>query len=100
MSNRRYTRDQINAIIRNRNDAVDRGIVILYDLQTADEKDSRSTRHRNGRGFNAGDAKEGTRFAKWVLSGRSLSGWHLEKARAMCLKYSGQLTRRANKETV
>lgn len=94
---KRWTRDEINSLIRNRNDAVERGIVAIFNRQTEDEKDSQSTRHRNNRGFNATDARKGTYYARWVLSGRNLTRHHLDNARRMCLKYSGQLVEVANK---
>ena len=36
--------------------------------------------------------------AKWILSGKHLSGEHLNKARKHILKYSGQLEKIANGE--
>ena len=37
-------------------------------------------------------------MANWVMSGRKLTGDHLAKARKICLKHSGQLTKIANGE--
>jgi hypothetical protein len=66
-------------------------MVALFARQTNDEQASQSTKHHNGRGFNAFDAGTGSYFAKWILSGRQLTGRHLEKARRVALRYVRQL---------
>jgi hypothetical protein len=76
--------------------ALERAIIAIYNRQTEDEKSASSTRHTNGIGFAGPDASLGSYYAKWLLSGRSLSGNHLLKARKMMMKYRGQLTRIAN----
>lgn len=96
MPKRKWTRGQIIKLLRERNSAVEKGIVRIYQLQTRDEQRSDTTKYRNNVGFSAADAKRGSKCATWVLSGRHLSGWHLDKARDLCVKYSGQLTDIAN----
>lgn len=91
-----WTRDQIVDLLKTRNDAVEKGIVRIYQLQTADEQSAETTKHRNNVGFNGTDAKYGSYLARWVLSGRHLSGRHLERARRMCIRYSRQLMELAN----
>ena len=62
-----WTRDEINELL-NRNDiAVMRGIIRLFELQTADEVSTAQTKHENSVGFSAADAKAGTRMARWLL---------------------------------
>lgn len=79
-----------------RNDrAVERAIVVLFENQTADEQLSANTRHENGRGFRKNHARKGTYYAKWVLSGRKLTGEHLENARGMARLYVRQLVEAA-----
>lgn len=76
-----------------RNDrAVERAIVAIYKRQTEDEKFAGETKHSNGVGFSGSDAKLGTYWANWILSGKTLSGNHLLKARRMSLKYIRQLS--------
>lgn len=70
---------------------VERAILAIYARQTADERADGATRHVNGRGFNSRDAGYGSYLAKWIQSGRSLSGRHLARARKMAVRYSGQL---------
>lgn len=88
----------------NRRDEVGRfavtvAIVRIYQRQTADERCDGSTRHTNGVGFSASDARLGTYMAKWALGPRNTTGnpvrmftgkW-LEKGRKMALKYRKQL---------
>ena len=62
-----YTRDQIDNILRTNDRAVERAILRLFELQTADEQNATSTKHDNGRGFRSSDARAGTRFARWLL---------------------------------
>lgn len=91
-----WTRKEICALLVARDDAVERGIVRIYQGQTDDEKSAGSTKHKNNRGFNTTDARYGTYLARWVLDGKSLTGKYLSDARGMCLKYSRQLVEIAN----
>lgn len=72
--------------------AVERAMIAIYNLQTLDEQVSQDTRHSNGVGFSGADARTGSYYAKWVLSGRKLTGKHLDKARVMSYKYIRQLS--------
>jgi hypothetical protein len=91
-----WTRTQINNLLSTNPVAVERAMVRLYNLQTQDEKASSNTRWHNGRGFAAYAGRRGTYYARWVLGGRHLSGIHLERARAIALRHSGQLVSIAN----
>jgi hypothetical protein len=90
--------DEVKALLSRNDKAVERGIVRIYDLQTADEQASDRTKHRNKVGFNGVDAGFGSYLAKWVKGGKSLTGKYLAAARKMTLKYAGQLTKVANGE--
>lgn len=78
--------------------AVERAMIVLYNNQTEDERSAGATKHHNRKGFNSYDAKTGTYYAMWVLSGRKLSGFHLERARVISLKYVGQLAQAAKEK--
>lgn len=91
-----HTKDSIRALIASNDRAVERAMIVLFDRQTQDEKQVEATRHHNNRGFNHGDAKKGTYYARWVLSGRKLTGHHLDRARRMAHRYAGQLAEVAN----
>lgn len=75
---------------------VERAIVAIYNHQTADEKGTETTKWHNGVGFNGPDAGYMSYLARWILSGRHLSGKHLQQGRKRVLKYAGQLTEIAN----
>lgn len=96
MQNKTWTRAQIENLLNERNEAVERGIVALFQRQTEDEQVSETTNHNNNRGFCGWAARNGTYYAKWVLSNRHLTGKHLDKARKIALHHAGQLTDIAN----
>jgi hypothetical protein len=91
-----WTREEVNALLDRNPRAVERGIVRLYIRQEATERSQGQTVKQNGIGFNAFWAGSGTYYARWILSGRQLSGGHLEKARKCCRLHSAQLTAYAN----
>lgn len=81
----------IIALLNRNNRAVEAAMVALFREQTEDEKSDKVTRHSNGRGFNFNHAERGTYYAKWVLSGKTLTGHHLDAARRMATFYARQL---------
>ncbi len=87
------TRDQIKSLLLSNPRAVERAILALYHCQTVGEQHTSSTREQNGRGFNCFDAEYGSYLGRWLLSGRHLTGSHLQRARQMALRYVGQLAR-------
>lgn len=91
-----HTKESVRAKIDIDDRAVCVAMVWIYQRQTADEKASESTKHENGVGFTSSDARLGTYYAKYVLSGKWLSGKHLARARRMAYKYAGQLAEEAN----
>lgn len=91
-----WTREKINELLSTNPRAVERGIVRLYQNQTLDERSSDATMHHNNTGFNSCSAKKGSYYAKWVMSGRQLTGHHLENARKIAIKHSRQLVEIAN----
>lgn len=96
MTTKTWTREQIDDILGGSDRAVERAIVRLYERQTSEEQASSSTLDSNARGFDAFSAKRGTYYARWVLSGRSLTGRHLDTARKIARKHSRQLVEIAN----
>jgi hypothetical protein len=86
-----WTVESVKALLMNNNRAVEKAIVAIYNRQTLDEQSSKETKYSNGIGFSGAHSRVGTYYAQWILSGRPLSGKHLEKARAISLRYTGQL---------
>ncbi len=91
-----WTRDEINGLLFSNPRAVERAMVVLHERQTQDEQQTSVTRYNNGRGFSATAARKGSYYARWVLSGRPLTGHHLVRARAIALRHSRQLVEVAN----
>lgn len=83
--------DYIRWLLTMNDMAVERAIVAIYNRQTSDEKLTDNTRHSNGIGFAYPDARLGSYYARWVISGKHLTGQHLLKARIMSMKYIKQL---------
>ena len=98
MTTKIWTKEEILSGIQTNNKWVERGVVAIYNKQTEDEKMTESTNKKNGIGYSGCDAHLMSYYAKWILSGKSLSGKHLEKARKKISKYANQLTKIANKE--
>ena len=116
-----WTRDDIDAKLRASDQAVEAAIIRLFELQTAGEQRTAGTHCQNAEGFNAADAKAGTRFARWLLGmddrnvvkypKKSLNhprasrifgrycqdgGTVMDRARKIALKHSAQLVTLAN----
>ncbi len=99
-----WNKEEIRDNLQNDNHWLVRGVVAVYEYQTADEQVSEETRESNGIGFNAVDAGIMSSFAKqikkWdpVKFNSPLSPKQLVIARKKMIKYSGQLARIANGE--
>lgn len=70
-----------------------RGILAIYDRQTADEQAAETTAHDNGIGFNGVDASFMSSLAKQVRNRGFLTPTQLTFARSKMKKYAGQLLR-------
>jgi len=88
----KFSQAYIFSLLVSNNHAVERAMIAIYNRQTEDEQIAQDTKHSNGKGFAAPDARLGSYYAKWVLSGKQLTGAHLEKARQMSFKYIRQLS--------
>jgi predicted Zn-dependent protease len=87
----KYTIELVRKNLSTKRKWVEGAIVKLYEFQTAEEQKSEYTSNKNNVGFNAFDAKTLTYYAKWILSGKHLSGEYLEKAFSMVPKYAQQI---------
>lgn len=81
----------IQFLLASNNHAVEAAILGLYARQTVGEQTTSTTIESNGRGFNYTDAEYGTYLAKWLQSGRHLTGSHLSRARRMANFYWRQV---------
>jgi hypothetical protein len=86
-----YTLELVRQKLSTNQKWVERAIIKLYEFQTAEEKQAGYTAELNGKGFNSCDAKTFTYYAEWLMSGKNLSGKHLDKAFQAIPKYSKQI---------
>jgi hypothetical protein len=98
VAEKKWTKDQIKYMLLNNNKWLCRGILALYDLQTALEKNRQHTNEINGVGFNQPDAPFLSEVARLLIAGKTLTQGQLNYARKKMIKYSGQLCRIANKD--
>jgi len=96
MKAKTWTREEITIMLEANERAVAHGVVRLYCRQEAGERANGTVTNDNGMGFSGPNARSGTYYAKWVISGGVLSGKHLEKARKITKHHVGQLTAVAN----
>lgn len=94
----KHTDESIRTLLTSNDKAVRRALVVLFERQTTDEQATDAARHSNNKGFNHADAKQGSRMARVVLSGRPLASWNMARARTILHKYAGQLARIANEK--
>ena len=98
MENKVWSNEEIKEMLYFNPRAVERAVMAIFKLQTTDEKRFNKTNHNNGLGFNGVDAPILSSFAKWLNTGRHLSQKQMAIAKKKIIKYSGQLTKIANKE--
>lgn len=93
-----WTLEEIKNRLETSDAMVERSLLKLYERQTSDEQEMKTTRWLNGRGFNSKDVKFASGLAKIVEEKRHLSPKQIAAVRKMLWKYSGQLLRIANGE--
>lgn len=91
-----YTRDQINALLLANDKAVLVAMTRLYAAQTADEQAVTTVRHLNHKGFSVRTVGIGSRIARKVNKGVTLSAYEMKMARDIALWHSKQLVELAN----
>jgi len=97
---KKYTRDDIKKIISGHPNAMIRGLLRIYSLQTEAEKQLEETCETNGVGFTKFDGKVLATYAKRILAGNKLTGKQMFILQCKIPKYYGQLARYANGEIV
>lgn len=93
-----YTTEVVRHHLQTSQAWVEKAIIKLFELQTADEQRAEITKHVNGKGFNSCDSKKLSYYAKWLHSGRHLTGPHLQKAHKIVPKYAGQIVHLINQK--
>lgn len=100
MADKKWTKEDIKAMLENNPNAVKKGLVTIYKLQTADERETRTTRHENGVGFTGADAEFMTGLAKQFLAKGYLTEKQFACVKKNMMKYAGQLAKVANGQIV
>jgi hypothetical protein len=93
-----YTKEIIQEKIKSDDRWVVRSLEVLYDRQTRDEQETKSTNHNNGRGFNGTDSYILSSFTEQIKKKKDrgiregfLSEKQLEISRKKLLKYWRQI---------
>lgn len=90
-------RAELIHLLSTRNAATECALTVLYNRQTDDERSCGDTRHHNGSGFSATDARFLSSLALQIerqrgrIAGRCLSPRQLDAARRLLPKYARQL---------
>ena len=95
-NNKTFTPEVIKSMLEKSNLAVERALVAIYDRQTLIEQRVNNTQYLNSEGFSVAHARRGSFYARWIISGRKLSGNHIDKGRNITLHYTKQLAEIAN----
>ena len=90
------TREQVIELLNTRPAAAEKAILALYARQTEDEQPTLATRHSNGRGFNASDARKMSFIAEFLRKGGHMKAETCRKHAPRLRKYAGQLVEVAN----
>ncbi len=86
-----YTKEFIQEKLSNDLRWIERGVLVLFNRQTEDEKTQLGTHWDNGRGFNKSDSRYLSYISNYLMGGRHLSGRHLEKVSSKLPKYWKQI---------
>lgn len=92
------TKDEAREILETQDGMVLRGVVAIFEKQTALEQGTAMTIENNGVGFNGFDANIMTSFARQINKRGTLTQKQFVVAKKIIMKYAGQLARIANKE--
>lgn len=91
-----WKKEDIRQLLETRQDAVIRGMLVIYERQTADEQDSEYTIEANGVGYSGVHAEIMTSLSKFYLKNNFLSPKQMKIAKKIILKYTRQLAEEAN----
>lgn len=95
---KKWTNEEIKALLLNNDVMVVKSVVKLYQLQTIDEQKSGETNHKNSVGFNGIDSRFLSSCARFAMQTGYLSPKQIAIVRRKIIKYTGQITKIANGE--
>jgi len=82
-----WNKERIQTLLISNDDAIKRGLLVLYGNQTAEERDAQATHDRNNVGFTGVDAKILSSFAQQLIGRGFLSRKQMEITRKKLPKY-------------
>jgi hypothetical protein len=88
-----WTKQEIRTMLETNDVWVIRGMLAIFEYQTADEQAHGRTEYDNGVGFNGVDAEILTSFVEQYKARNFLSPKQIAIARKKMLKYAGQLVK-------
>lgn len=91
-----WKKEEIRELLDDNDNAVLRGILVIYSLQTEEEKKRDETLEHNGVGFSGVDSTFMSSLAKWILQHGGLSEKQMHYGRKKIKKYARQLADVAN----
>jgi len=97
---KKWTKDEIKNLLETNDVAVIKGLIRIYELQTADEQSAEYTKYANGVGFSGFDGDFMTSVAKWFLEHGFVSEGQFKHVKKKMLRYAGQLAKIANGDIV
>lgn len=91
-----WTKERIQGLISQNSLALERALLVIYNNQTQDEKQSGDTAHDNGKGFTGSDARFLSSVASWVKNSSYREGFRLtpgqrDRVLPLMLKYWRQV---------
>lgn len=93
-----WTAEEIKQLVQTNDTVLYKGLLKLYECQTADEQAEGDTKEHNGIGFNGVDAPILTSFSEFLNRTGFLTPKQRSLARKKLVKYTGQLVKLANGE--
>lgn len=96
METKMWSKEDIKDLLSRSDKAVKRGIIVIYNCQTEDEKDIQHTKVVNKIGFSSFDSEILMQFAELILRHKELTVKQMAVARKRIQKYAGQLADIAN----
>lgn len=98
VANKKWKKEEIQLKMETDNKWLYRGLMVIYQNQTADERNAGVTSHSNGIGFTGADASYLTAMALRLKNYGHL-GKQLANVRRAMVKYAGQLAKVANQKS-
>ena len=86
-----YTKEFIQQKLSSNRNWIERGLVVLYQRQTSEERQTKETISENGVGFNSSDSRYLSYCSEWILKGNHLNDKHLLKCSTKLPKYWKQI---------